>query len=176
MFLTILLSPTAQFVIGGGKLTEEQWKYWISPKTLSLIIEEGWAKYPKETGGILIGRQQGRVFYIETAIGPGLNAYHKDISFKRDGNFSQTHLDSMVLETQGQWDYLGEWHSHPRYMGPSSTDINSLINIQTSPKYNILQPILGLIIIERRIWRFHCYILSQNQRLTEISRQEDVSE
>lgn len=156
-------------------MTEEQWKYRISPKTLFLIEEEGWAKYPKETGGILIGWQQGLIFHIETAIGPGPNAFHKNISFKRDGIFSQMHLESTVLATHGQWDYLGEWHSHPCNMGPSSTDIKSLKKVQTSPEFNILQPILGLIINERRVWHFHCYILSQNQRFTEISRQEDDS-
>ena len=172
MFLTTSLSPTALFVIGEVNLTEDQWKYWISPKTLSLIAEAGWAKYPKETGGILIGWQLGRIFYIETAIGPGPNAIHKNNGFKRGGDFSQSQLDSIVLETHGQWDYLGEWHSHPHNVGPSSIDNNSMKKVQTSPEFNMLQPILGLIINDRRVWHFHCYMLSQNQRLIEIPRQE----
>lgn len=148
------------------------WKYCISSQILSLMIEEGQAKYPKETGGILIGWQKEQVFYIETAIGPGPNAFHKDLGFKRDGDFSQSQLDSVVFKTRGQWDYIGEWHSHPRNMGPSSTDIASLRKVQTSPKFNILQPILGLIINTGSEWHFHCYLLSQNRLLIEIPRQE----
>ena len=157
-------------------MKQELWNYWISPKALSLMIEEGCAMYPKETGGIVIGWQQKRIFYIEIASGPGPNAFHKGISFQRDGNFAQTNLDSIVEETHGNWDYLGEWHSHPRNTGPSSIDINSLKRIQTDSKFNILNPIMGLLVKERSMWHFHCYILTPNKRITEISLVENAVE
>jgi integrative and conjugative element protein (TIGR02256 family) len=156
-----------------GNLTKTLWKYWISPHALVLISEEVSVKYPRETGGILVGWQQDWIFHIETAIGPGPDAIHTRNSFKRDGNFSQTILDNIVYDTHGQWDYLGEWHSHPQKMGPSYTDINSLQKVQASHEFNILQPLLGVIINEKKVWHFHCYLLLHKGQLIEIPQQDD---
>lgn len=137
---------------------EEQWKYWISPKALSVMANESWAKYPKETGGILIGQLQGFTIYIEAAVGPGPKAIHKSNSFTRDGDYSQRQLDEFTAETAGQWDYIGEWHSHPRKMGLSSKDIDSLRKIQTDPLYDIHHPVLGLLIFEQGKWVYEFYM------------------
>lgn len=140
------------------------------------MTEEGQAKYPKETGGILVGWLEGSIIHIEVAVGPGPKAINKRNSFIRDGDYSQRQLDGIVVETAGQWDYIGEWHSHPREMGPSPKDIKSLIKVQTSPAYNILHPILGLLINQKGNWVYRCYIFLQNNRLIEITKVELLTE
>lgn len=147
-----------------------QWQFIISPNALSLISMESRARYPKETGGILIGWQDGNIFSIEIAIGPGPKAVHKRNSFTRDGDFSQVQLDRIVTETQGRCDYLGEWHSHPKKMGPSIKDISSLKKVKTDSSYNISNPILGLYIFQTRVWDFNCYTFQNDDELVNIKR------
>ena len=103
----------ARYVIRKNNLVTTQWKFLISQEALSLISEESRACYPKETGGILIGWQEGNVTHIQLAIGPGPKAIHKRSFFTRDGDYSQGKLDQIVDETHSKMDYLGEWHSHP---------------------------------------------------------------
>lgn len=159
MLSKILTSRIVRFVVVEVKLTASQWKYRISSNALSLIIGECQIRYPKETGGILIGWRDGLIFQIEIAIGPGPNAIHKRNSFTRDGNFSQSQLDRIVIETNGRLDYLGEWHSHPNKTGPSFTDFNSLNKIKTDLFYNIADPILGIVNYKEDEWQFYCYVL-----------------
>lgn len=149
-------------------MEKENWKYWLSPKAVFQMTEESQAMYPQETGGILIGWKDGNTFYIEIAIGPGPKAIHKRSRFTRDGDFSQTQLDEIVVETADQWDYIGEWHSHPRKLGPSVKDLNSLRKIQMDSSYNIIDPILGLLIYEQSVWNFYCYLFQDDQGLVQI--------
>lgn len=133
------------------------------------MIGECQTRYPKETGGILIGKRDGLLFHIEIAIGPGPNAIHKRNNFTRDGNFSQSQLDRIVIETKGELDYLGEWHSHPNKTGPSITDFNSLQKIKMDLSYNIPDPILGIVNYKKEEWQFCCYILQEDRGLVNVS-------
>lgn len=149
-------------------MVSEDWYYKITPGAISLIHEESRAKFPRETGGILIGYLEGNIFYIEEAVGPGPRAIHKLQTFIRDGNYSQEQLDQIVIHTEGRWDYLGEWHSHPKKMGPSVKDFSSLRNIQRDSSYSISHPIMGLYVKEMGQWRFNCYKLSQSHQLIKL--------
>lgn len=110
--------------------------------------------YPRETGGILVGKIEGKTVIIQKAIGPGPKAIHGRNNFIRDGDYSQERLNKYVKRTIGEFDYIGEWHSHPLDNGPSAKDLNSMIYILHDRKYAIKQPILGLSILESAgIWK-----------------------
>jgi len=93
-----------------------------------------------ETGGILIGKgsvKDGNVF-ITHFTGPGPRSIKKRYFFSRDTEYCQRELDSIVLQTKGECDYLGEWHKHfekkPR---PSMQDISTMGKINANDSYHI---------------------------------------
>lgn len=138
-------------------MSEKLRRYRLSPPALSFIIDECNDKFPKETGGILVGYVEDDIAVIIAVAGPGPKAIHQRSEFRRDGSFSQDYLDKSVNQTSGQSDYLGEWHSHPRKVGPSKKDLASMIKIRTSPAYAIESPILGLSIRDGNTWEFRCF-------------------
>lgn len=121
-------------------------QYFIDESVHDFIISESQNKYPKETGGILVGRLVEDRAKITNSIGPGPNALHKRNKFKRDGDFSQDILDSYVDQSNGEYDYIGEWHSHPQNNGPSSKDVSSMAWIANNTDYEVQTPILALCI------------------------------
>lgn len=103
----------------------------------------------KETGGVLIGLVENNGLIITVATGPGPNAKHGYASFKRDREYCQKKLDYWAVTTNGQWDYVGEWHKHTGIsVVPSSVDINTLCYIAHAKNYHITQPV-SLIISEK---------------------------
>lgn len=129
-------------------------KYKLSKEALDSIITESQQKYPNETGGILIGEIENECAFIHYAIGPGKNAYHTSNRFKRDGDHSQQQLDFIVNETEGKYDYLGEWHSHFFDPKPSAVDINSMHWIAHNKNYATSHPILLLCVFTKKhFWK-----------------------
>src|SRR5947208_1031615 len=101
------------------------------------LIESMAAKATRaETGGVLAGRgdlTKGEV-HVTNASEPGPKARSTMFSFSRDTSYCQQFLDRVAGETQGEVDYLGEWHKHhevePR---PSSQDVATARNIALNP-------------------------------------------
>ncbi|MCL4559897.1 MAG: Mov34/MPN/PAD-1 family protein, partial [Chloroflexi bacterium] len=69
----------------------------------------------------------------------------------------------------GNWEYLGEWHSHPGKIGPSHSDILSLMKIRIDPAYSIEDPVMGINIFSGNSWQFHCFLLS-GPKILELNR------
>jgi integrative and conjugative element protein (TIGR02256 family) len=133
--------------------------YRLAEKALAYILEESERMYPQETGGILIGRFEQNCVSIEYAIAPGPDASHTVSGFKRDGNYSQDMLDSIVASSGGQVDYIGEWHSHPVASGPSLKDIMAMRWIINNKKYAIRCPVMGLCMKEDTgSWQVRLYL------------------
>jgi integrative and conjugative element protein (TIGR02256 family) len=133
--------------------------YELAEGAFRFILAECSRKYPKETGGMLIGRSNGDCVRIEHATGPGPRARHSAQSFKRDGDYSQRILDRIVAESGGEYDYVGEWHSHPAQHGPSAKDSAAMCWIADNTKYAIDQPVLGLCAGEAKgMWRLRVYL------------------
>lgn len=139
-------------------------KYELSKEALHYIITESQQKFPNETGGILIGKVDNRCAFIHYAIGPGKNACHNSNRFKRDGDYSQEQLDSIVSETTGDYDYLGEWHSHFFDPRPSSIDINSMYWIANNENYANSYPVLLLCVLTKRYhWKIVCFATAKER-------------
>lgn len=136
----------------------------VSDEAYALILHESKTRFPLETGGILIGKIDDNIVHIEYATGPGPVAYHSRSRFQRDGDYSQVLLDTLVRYSRAEYDYIGEWHSHPAPVKPSSIDIKAMQWIIQNPKYAIVQPILGICTrIERDEWALGIFVFTNGQ-------------
>lgn len=136
----------------------------LDKKAKEFIFSESGACLPFETGGILIGREGADSIFITRALGPGPNALHDVNGFKRDGQYSQEELERIFELTQGEEDYVGEWHSHPAPCDASSIDIGSIAWISQKSDYNCKSPVLLISILSiSGPWELVGYIWTSNQ-------------
>jgi integrative and conjugative element protein (TIGR02256 family) len=123
-----------------------------------LILQESERWAPRETGGVLIGRRDGNEVEVALATDAGPEAVHEPAYFRRDGEYAQHSLDAAALEFGGTYDYVGEWHSHPRSVGPSRRDRASMRWIARNLKYRCPHPLLLLCRAEGEAgWRIDGY-------------------
>jgi integrative and conjugative element protein (TIGR02256 family) len=86
----------------------------------------------RETGGILLGSDDGTVLEIRQAGGPGPHADRRAGEFRRD----LAHAEELALAAWAAdgsvW--IGEWHTHPRGPArPSATDLATYGGFLTDP-------------------------------------------
>ena len=144
--------------------------YRLAEKARTLILHESSHKYPNETGGMLVGRLNGNCVLIEHATRPGPKAQRSPHRFKRDGDYSQEVLDNIVAESKGEYDYIGEWHSHPAKSGPSAQDVAAMRWIASNNRYAIDRPILVLCTSKSvDTWQLSFYLFD-GQRLRNLKR------
>lgn len=129
----------------------------ISAAVRAQLNKEARAWAPRESGGMLIGAIDGDTARVVRVSGPGPAADHTPDGFLRDGEHSQAALDAAVRESVGALDYLGEWHSHPIAVGASSRDARSMRAIAHDSAYQRREPILIVLLAERRSWRLQGY-------------------
>lgn len=120
----------------------------------------------------MIGRLTGKIAHVEIATAPGPKAVRTSHGFERDGQFSQQSLDDAVRSSDGAWDYLGEWHSHPASSGASSKDAASMCEIAADPAYMRAEPLLIVLTRARKNWVMRGYQWRAG-KLVEIEVQED---
>jgi integrative and conjugative element protein (TIGR02256 family) len=136
--------------------------YSLAQGVFEFITAESLRKCPDETGGILVGKMESDCVLIEHATGPGPLARRAPQLFKRDGEYSQRVLDGIVVETGGDLDYVGEWHSHPARFGPSARDVAAMRWIASNRKYAVKRPIMGLCFNEcGDTWRLSFYLFDE---------------
>ncbi len=92
-----------------------------------------------ETGGILLGKFTKSLDSIDICevyeIKTGL---FSRIYYKRNVKKAQRIIDARWKESNGEINYLGEWHTHPNMRAlASSTDFNSLKNLLYKVGYEI---------------------------------------
>lgn len=98
---------------------------WIVPEALALIGEEAiLSRDGLETGGILLGTDDGREIIVRQAGGPGAKAHRESNRFLRDLAYAQQLADLAWKEDRSQW--IGEWHTHPSGdLSPSNYDLEA---------------------------------------------------
>ncbi len=137
--------------------------YTISDEAFRFIVSESAYHFPNETGGILVGKVERNCALIQHATGPGPTAHHMPTRFKRDGDYSQETLDALVQESLGEFDYIGEWHSHPFKSKPSHVDVKSMKWIAANEEYAIKEPVMLLCIgMGYNSWELRCYSFFKN--------------
>lgn len=87
----------------------------ISGATFATILTDGWASWPMETGGLLLGRrtdQHGLGAVAVHVIGPGPKARHERYGFEPDATW-QAEQVATAWSQDNTLEYLGDWHTHP---------------------------------------------------------------
>lgn len=132
----------------------------VSRQARQYIIDESKRAFPDETGGMVVGKLDGDCVLVFYATGPGPKARHSPHMFRRDGDYSQKALDSIVIKSHGEYDYIGEWHSHPARYAPSVKDVAAMRWVADNSKYATAQPIMCLCIREPiDTWRLKLFVL-----------------
>lgn len=131
----------------------------ISVEAQQHMLEQSVLDFPLETGGILVGSRDRNHLHIAYATAAGPLAEHSRVHFRRDGNYTQEVLDTLVGASGGRYDYIGEWHSHPFPQGPSPRDIRAMRWIADNPVYDCPSPVLALCVKEASEWNIRVFCL-----------------
>jgi integrative and conjugative element protein (TIGR02256 family) len=86
---------------------------WIHRDTAAQMIEAARTLHPLETGGVLLGWRDGGERIVVDVIGPGPYALHGRHMFVPDHPWQLRQIRAAFAGSQGDLDYLGDWHSHP---------------------------------------------------------------
>lgn len=88
-------------------------RVWIGRDTFSELIAQAERFSPLETGGVLMGWREGSDRIVAGLIGPGPRALHGRHMFLPDHAWQIDQIDRAFARTNGDLDYLGDWHTHP---------------------------------------------------------------
>lgn len=124
----------------------------IDEVLMNSLAEHGKLHYPKEFGGLLVGRyseNKKEVIIVDTIL-------PKKFASSRSGFERETSDLRKTLEQLFQQDpslnYVGEWHTHPDCLAvPSITDINAMKAIVKGSEVYIECPVLLIITITKTI-------------------------
>ena len=109
----------------------------VLPKCLSIIKVESLKARFVETGGPLVGCVRAGILLITDATGPGPKAMLEPFSVTIDGVHAQKFCDKANRKSQGEIDYVGDWHKHPGIsLRPSGHDVaamRTMANFEFSP-------------------------------------------
>jgi integrative and conjugative element protein (TIGR02256 family) len=122
-------------------------RLWVSGSLLREIEAECTRAFPDETGGILLGYRGGAdELVVTTVIGPGPNAHHSRYAFSPDHDFQEREVARIYRESGRNWNYLGDWHSHPGG-GPrlSGTDRGTIARIASSEEARAPEPLMLVV-------------------------------
>lgn len=96
-------------------------------------------KNSKEAGGVLVGRfiENSRDVVIDYISTPMKGDIRRRTFFKRRKNEHQEFVNKFWNDSNGAFNYLGEWHTHPeRVPTPSCIDINEWKRIMKEADYD----------------------------------------
>lgn len=111
------------------------WRVWVSDGAREIMIEAAAAAHPSETGGVLVGVVLARgpgagrpwvthaVQVPSRKSGPG---YYELPAGARERAVKRLRMNDPRLG------YLGDWHSHPADIDPSSTDAHSMASVSVT--------------------------------------------
>jgi proteasome lid subunit RPN8/RPN11 len=124
------------------------WRAWVTEDARAELERAADTAHPRETGGILVG--------VHTAGSRPWIIHAVEIPSKDSGNAHyvvparsrQQVVKRLRRIHDSRLGYLGEWHSHPLDVGPSSTDLDSIRAIANNPAAGCSRPVL---LIARRV-------------------------
>jgi integrative and conjugative element protein (TIGR02256 family) len=89
---------------------------WIAQCAIDGMITEADARFPDETGGVLVGywASENEALVIMHAVGPGREAQHSRMRFLPDPQFHEKEVARIYEASGRRHTYLGDWHTHPK--------------------------------------------------------------
>lgn len=145
----------------------------LLPKSLSVIRVESRKARCVESGGPLVGYvAKNGMLVVADATGPGPRAKLERYSVTIDGEHAQKFCDRNRRESDGEIDYVGDWHKHTGFsLRPSEHDIiamKTMANFEFSPTKNPIS-----IIYRRLPEGFQVYVWDGSGSLAKISSEID---
>lgn len=146
---------------------------WLSIDAYVEILNLCNAKFPLETGGVLIGFWNNNDVIITSVVGPGENATHSKNRFVPDQQFHEIQISNNFYASQGRDNYLGDWHTHPdaaSYL--SEKDRSTLIKIRKNKESNLFTALM--LILGTNPLQLNCWACSLNGKKYKIQLQSTI--
>lgn len=136
-------------------------KIQLAPGVLESMRTEAERKFPKESGGVLLGyvsTEEKRHAQILDQIGPGPEAKHRRNRFEPDGEWQAEQIAAAYEDSGRIATYLGDWHSHPLGSGsPSKLDRSTARAIAKTPEARAPNPLMLILFRARGEWKLTGY-------------------
>jgi len=128
---------------------------WIAQHVLESLRDEADRRFPRETGGVLLGYRAADTgeLVVTGAIGPGPRAIHDEGRFRPDQRYHVAEIARHYVKSGRTLSYLGDWHTHPGGDGRLSTrDLTCLRTIANCREARVRRPIM-LVLAGGPEWR-----------------------
>lgn len=130
---------------------------WLTKAVAEAIAREGDNFYPLETGGLLLGWRDGEDRIVAGVTGPGPGAMHGRTAMIPDHRWQVARIHEAFRKSEGDLDYLGDWHTHPGGTASmSSTDVGTLRRIARK----VSSPLMLIAAGGGGNWRNGCWLSS----------------
>ena len=136
----------------------------INESLVSKLILEGRKHYPKEYGGILVGRYSDdlKTCIVEDTVLPQ-NHRSSRYAFER-GKKGLAEKLSELYEQTPRLIYIGEWHTHPDSTPvPSTMDKQAMLQIASDDGVTITSPVLLILGLNKKSYTIGAYLQFKNQ-------------
>ena len=99
----------------------------ISTEVVNILVSyRQLSDFSQESAGVLIGERRGVHIVIRTLSEPSRWDIRSRFMVDRVSKHHQKAVDNAFKKSNGEWQYLGEWHTHPEDVPkPSVTDYSS---------------------------------------------------
>ena len=141
----------------------------VNAKCLSVIKDESRKAKGVETGGPLVGyvQEDREALVVVDAGGPGPRAALEKFSITIDGAYAQRFCDNCFNESNGRFDYIGDWHKHPGLsLNPSNQDIAAIKAMAEFDQSPTRYPVS--LIYSTWLRRFRVYVWNGSDSLVRI--------
>lgn len=121
----------------------------LSSKAYLSIVAETYERFGTETGGILLGKRIGDVWYVIENLDPGPNSIFRSSYFEYDTPYVNHLANKIARFYKNEIELLGLWHRHP-----GSFDSFSSTDDGTNSKYasqSSFGAISGLVNLDPRL-------------------------
>jgi integrative and conjugative element protein (TIGR02256 family) len=148
----------------------------IPATTLQRLLASALESAIHETGGILVGFNDGVDIRVTDVSDAGPNAERSSTHFLRDTDYCREFLADHYKRNRA--DYVGEWHSHVVSLHRlSDGDLHTLAGIFIDPDYDFLSFAVVLVVMHSKEPELHVYVAERERladgltlRITELYR------
>ncbi len=106
------------------------WRAWLSESAHLTLAKAAERAHPRETGGVLVGVTAGGRPWVTHAI--EVPSKKSASTFYELPAGARSRVVESLREADGRLGYLGEWHSHPSDVAPSSTDVSTIAALEAT--------------------------------------------
>ena len=119
---------------------------WLRRSVYRALLQAADEKAPFETGGVLMGYQDGRSTLVGAWIDAGPRAMHTKNSFIPDHEYQERGIARVYEESGCLFTYLGDWHTHPGgRLHLSRIDRSTLRRIANHPPARVKRPVMLIL-------------------------------